>query len=348
VNISALIAKIVTMVVRDPHLIAGLNARGMFRAFVEDVLDPEHRGRVRVRIPAFHGKRVQTGALPWAERCLPDASADAGDVIPLRAGALTPNGHTGDGVWVMCEGGDPALPVVVGCWYAAPGNQSEAPLAATAATSRLVRRRIIQTRHGSRVELGDDPNDQEVKVSTPDGHILHMRESNGGRGIHVQTAAGHAISLQDEQPGEGTQTPQTAYDEAPDVATGLEPPLVNASPGVFSAERRTVFPDRPARSPNGTVQSGSDRVPTGYGQQGIEIRTVSGHRVRMSDQSAPGIRVETASGHYIELSDTDSTITLSTADGNTSITLEQGGGITIDCPGQPFVLNADSVDINRA
>lgn len=347
-NISALIARIVSLVSRDPHLIAGMNARGIFRAFVEDVMDPEHRGRVRVRIPAFHGSKIPTGALPWAERCLPDASNNAGDVIPLRAGIVTPSGHTGDGVWVMCEGGDHGLPVVVGAWYAAPSGQSEAPLASEAATARLVRRRVFQTRHGTRIELGDDPHDQEVKISTPDGHILHMRESDGGRGIHVQTAAGHRISLQDEQAGESRSVPQNAYDAAPDEATGLEPPLEDAPPGVFAAERRTTFGERDRRSPDGTVRSGSSRVPSGYGSQGILIETTNGHRARFRDRDDPGIDLTTADGHRVTLNDDDAEIIVSTSDGNTSMTLTEGGGITLSCPGQPFVIEAATVDINQA
>lgn len=74
---------------------------GLYRAIVEDSVDPQARKRLRVSIPVAG---VQSC---WAEACLPSISS-AG----AAHGGNLPS--VGTRVWVMFEGGDPAHPVWMG------------------------------------------------------------------------------------------------------------------------------------------------------------------------------------------------------------------------------------------
>lgn len=72
---------------------------GIFRAVVDNVADPEVRGRILVKIPSLLGNKTTAA---WAEPCRP-----VGDTsIP----------NIGDGVWIMFEQGDVEHPVWLGVW----------------------------------------------------------------------------------------------------------------------------------------------------------------------------------------------------------------------------------------
>lgn len=73
---------------------------GLYRANVEDSMDPQARSRVKVSVPSVGLQST------WAEACLA-GGANAG----LR-GANMPS--PGTRVWVMFEGGDASRPVWMG------------------------------------------------------------------------------------------------------------------------------------------------------------------------------------------------------------------------------------------
>ncbi|MFE9018089.1 phage baseplate assembly protein V [Streptomyces sp. NPDC007808] len=87
---------------------------GKYRGRVTNNVDPQHRGRVQVKVPAVLGK----GRLSWAEPCVPYAGKGVGffAVPPVDA-------H----VWVEFEAGDPDHPVLAGCFW----GLGEAPVPAT-------------------------------------------------------------------------------------------------------------------------------------------------------------------------------------------------------------------------
>jgi hypothetical protein len=68
---------------------------GLYRGAVQDVNDPENRGRIRALVPAALGEAVSG----WAEPVLPTAE--------------TPVWSVGDKVWVLFEGGDLNRPVYI-------------------------------------------------------------------------------------------------------------------------------------------------------------------------------------------------------------------------------------------
>lgn len=77
---------------------------GKYRGRVENNLDPLMQGRVQVSVPAVFG----TGRLNWALPCSPYA----GDQVGLFA--VPP---VGANVWVEFEAGDPAVPILAGCFW---------------------------------------------------------------------------------------------------------------------------------------------------------------------------------------------------------------------------------------
>lgn len=365
-----LVAAVVQRLVQDPQFLAGrLAYYGVFRGFVEDVVDPEQRGRVRVRVPhANHN--APTSMLPWAERSLPDAGPDCGLFIPLRAGVYEsktetlPTGerrtfreHTGDAVWVMFEGGDPDNPVVLGLWHSAPGGEGESPERSKAARGHN-RRLVWRTRHGTTLEFGDERSDFEVKISMPGGNIVHMREANGGRGIHINTGGGHKISLQDEHPGQSATPPLNDYDRKPDatwVATG-------PATGVFAGERREVIAPTPDKAADGVVKTGTEQPAVGFGQKGVSIETSGGHEIHLRDVTDPGALIRTNDGHLVEILDAPNEIHVRTVGGqrvdlldgaskvyvfaNTQVHIESGATVHVEAPDTITIEAGDIVNIN--
>jgi hypothetical protein len=295
------------LLAKDPQAVGGfLTYSGLFRGSVENVADPERRGRVQVRVPHVHGN-IPTAHLPWAERVFSDGGgANAGVFSPLR-GRTVAELRDGDGVWILFEGNDHHLPVVVGTWYAIPNGETEAPKESLADKGH--RRRYVQkTRHGHRIELGDDPGQFEIKISTayeetspaPSAHIIHLRESDGGRGIHIQTAGGSVLSLQDEDPGETGIKIQKPYDTLPDLDA--------VGPSTY-----VPLPSPPQPTANGTVQSLTPVVPVGLGQKGVMLRTSGGHIVKMTESDSR-ITIQSKGGQQIILDDVTRTISINGGD----------------------------------
>lgn len=84
---------------------------GKYRAKVQNVKDPEKRGRIRVLCPKVLGEAVSN----WCEPCVPVAYNFGGDfAIP----------KVGETVWVEFEAGDVNKPVYTGGWWCTNGAPS--------------------------------------------------------------------------------------------------------------------------------------------------------------------------------------------------------------------------------
>lgn len=324
---------------RDPQHIEGpLKYMGVFRAFVVDVADPEKRGRVKVRAPQLHGTEIPTAVLPWAERLFPDGGGpNYGDYMPLAEN---------DSVLIVFEGGNRSLPIVIGTWYGRPDSQSELPTEVQATIGQH-RRRIIKSRHGSRVEIGDEPSDFEIKIVMPGGNVVHLRESDGGRGIHVKTGGGHYLSLQDEQSGSSGPDTRNTYDTQPDKEHQIIPSRTSDRDD-FAGVRVRPIPLPTAKPANGVVQSNTPVVAQGFGQKGFCVVTSHGHRFEVRDVTNPGATLITKDGHKVEVLDNQNTLEMVTSDGNNRMKITQGGGILIECPGQTITMNAAVFTLNAS
>lgn len=289
---------------------------GIFRGFVEDVVDPAKRGRVRVRIPSIHGN-VSTALLPWAERSMPDGGGPYGMYSPLKA-ATNPGNHAGndgDVVFVMFEGCDKSLPVVTGTW-----RRSDEMPATAVEDEGMARRHVFTSRHGIRLEFGDKQSDFEFKIVMPGGNVFQLRESPGGRGIHLTTADGCVLSLQDETSGVSVPAPKNDYDNTPERQHVFSETASNAT---------RVIPIPEEKPATGQATSGTPGLPQVFGQRGIMLRTPNGHVVKMMDTGAEaGLLIQTVGGHFLSMNDVTNVVTLSSKGGNV-LTMTDGVGTTL-------------------
>jgi phage protein D len=130
---------------------------------VSDVDDPDDRGRVRVRLPAYPD--LVSG---WAPVLLPAAGADKG-VVALP--------ETGDHVLVLLPGRDPAHAIVLGGLYGPdsppppdtdrPANSAQTAPPVAGGPPRRGETTLVRTRDGQRVVL-DGTN-----------HILSLTDGHG-------------------------------------------------------------------------------------------------------------------------------------------------------------------------
>jgi hypothetical protein len=92
--------------------VSGPVFHGKYRGTIANNLDPLQQGRVQVSVPAVLGD----GRLSWAMPSVPYAGDGVGFFAVPPVGA---------NCWVEFEGGDPAYPILAGCFWGdgqAPGD----------------------------------------------------------------------------------------------------------------------------------------------------------------------------------------------------------------------------------
>lgn len=127
---------------------------GLYPAEVIDLVDPDSKGRIKVRLPSFG--TAGEGVSAWATLLTPYADQDQGlEILP----------EPGSQVVVAFEAGDPARPYVVGaCW----NGRRTLPEAAAAANNL----RTLRTRAGSQLQFDDSAGAAKVTLSMQSGHKL--------------------------------------------------------------------------------------------------------------------------------------------------------------------------------
>jgi len=132
---------------------------GKYRGFVVDNADPEHLGRLKLRIPSVLGDDVVTG---WAMPCVPyGGDADQGFFFIPEPKA---------GLWVEFEEGDLEFPIWVGAFWSKPGGESELPKPNKADGSEEdgvqdpPTRKIIKTKKGHTIQLEDKDDEEMVTI----------------------------------------------------------------------------------------------------------------------------------------------------------------------------------------
>lgn len=109
---------------------------------MQNVKDPEKRGRIRVACPKVLGDAVSN----WCEPCVPVAIDLEGDF------AIPP---VGEAVWVEFEEGEANQPIWVGGWWSAGKTPSES----YTTTDRIIRWkgcRIRMRENSLRLNVGDN------------------------------------------------------------------------------------------------------------------------------------------------------------------------------------------------
>ena len=173
-----------------------LGYTGIYRARVENNVDPYRIGRVQVRVPMIHGLADSGGmpveGLPWASMCAMGAGFGYGSfVVP----------EVGEYVFVMFEDGDEEKPVYLGSSYGigttlpkkyglkdyytdweGKANQSEVPLEGQ---SEVPDKKVIYKSHKGSVLYIDDRDGQEkIHLETENGQFIELHNSDGRILIH--------------------------------------------------------------------------------------------------------------------------------------------------------------------
>jgi len=175
---------------------------GKYRGFVVDNEDPELLGRLKVRVPSVLGDEVVTG---WAMPCVP-------------SGGMARQGHlfvpdVEAGVWIEFEEGDPEFPVWVGCFWSAPGGESEVPTpvdeqgAPADDPASPPARRIVRTTQGHTIQFDDSDDalriilsdgDEENRIVFSDDGLTITNKDNAitmtDDGVTVEDANGNAVT----------------------------------------------------------------------------------------------------------------------------------------------------------
>ncbi len=147
---------------------------GLYPALVEDLVDPEGLGRIRVRFPGF-GEAA--GVSAWATLLTPYADQDQGlEILP----------EVDSQVVIAFEAGDPARPYILGaCW----NGRAALPEAAQAANNL----RSLKTRAGSLLQFDDAEGAARVTLSMRSGHRLVLDDA--AQSVTVQHANGSSIVI---------------------------------------------------------------------------------------------------------------------------------------------------------
>lgn len=133
---------------------------GKYRGTVTNVNDPQHAGRVKMKVPDVLGK-VETG---WALPCTPYAGPATGLYLIPPVDAA---------VWAEFEAGDVSRPIWSGGWW----GPDEAPGAPSSSTP-LPGRREVRSETGLTVSLDDEAG--ELLVSDGNGkNLIRIRVPAG-------------------------------------------------------------------------------------------------------------------------------------------------------------------------
>lgn len=176
-----------------------------YRGKIEDVDDPERRGRVRVRVesvwkstppePNDETRPIPREQLPWADIVMHNQGDKFGTfwVPPV-----------GTSVIVVFEMGQENLPLVIGGWWGNDAtNLPEIPLAALGAggdTAASLKGGDSAQGAGN-VEIQEPPNPyaaeypKNIVFRTPSGHLIELDDTDGQERINIAHKSGTWIEI---------------------------------------------------------------------------------------------------------------------------------------------------------
>lgn len=132
---------------------------GLYPATVVDLVDPDSKGRIKLKFPMFGDAGSSVTA--WATLLSPYADKDQGfEVLP----------EVDSQVVVGFEAGDPTRPYIVGaCW----NGQRALPESAESANNK----RSWKSRAGSLIQFDDTQGAAKVTVSMQSGHKIVLDDA---------------------------------------------------------------------------------------------------------------------------------------------------------------------------
>lgn len=185
-------------------------ASGVYRARVEANMDPLKIGRVRVRVPMFHGDQktgIKTKDLPWAYPSSQSAGYGYGTfIVP----------EVGEWVFVIFEDCDKDYPVYIGSsygkgssesktygdkdgqgtWSSTP-NSNEVPTDAQRAEP--TRKVIYKSPKGASVEIDEKNGEEQIAITDALGQMFKL-ESHLTKGTSHKRSKDDMDSLKDVKP----------------------------------------------------------------------------------------------------------------------------------------------------
>jgi uncharacterized protein involved in type VI secretion and phage assembly len=148
---------------------------GLYPAFVTDLVDQDHLGRVEVRLP-WLGTDGDRDVRAWATLCTPYADGDQGlQILP----------EVGSQVVVAFEAGNLRRPYILG---AAWNGREGLPTAPDSANNL----RLLQSRSGARLEF-DDSTPPKVSITMRSGHKVVLDDA--AQQITITHAGGCSVTL---------------------------------------------------------------------------------------------------------------------------------------------------------
>jgi len=165
----------------DERVPFGLGGRfyGLYPALVSDIVDPDNQGRVKIK-------------LPWA----PDTDSSSYETW-ARLAVLMGGKNRGtwfipdvnDEVLVGFEGGDMRRPYVIGALW----NGSDSPPESMDGAGNNYKK-VICSRNGVKVTLDDTDGQESLKLETPGGQSVTLKDGPGS--VEIADSNGNSVKLE--------------------------------------------------------------------------------------------------------------------------------------------------------
>jgi uncharacterized protein involved in type VI secretion and phage assembly len=151
---------------------------GVAPAVVSAINDPDGQGRIKVKLP-WSPDAGGEGYEAWARMATLFAGRDRGSwFLP----------EVGDEVLVAFEQGDPRRPYVLGGLW----NGQDNPPAALAGGANTLK--VIKSRRGVKVTLDDSEGQERLKLETPGGQSITLKDGPGK--IEISDSNGNTMTFE--------------------------------------------------------------------------------------------------------------------------------------------------------
>jgi uncharacterized protein involved in type VI secretion and phage assembly len=152
---------------------------GVYPALVTDIQDPDHQGRVKVRLPWLPDTGGATCEL-WARLATLMGGSNRGSwLIP----------DVDDEVLVAFEAGDLRRPYVVGALW----NGRDAPPERMDGSGRNDKK-VLRSRNGVKLTLDDRSGQEQMILETPGGQRITLKDGPGA--VLIEDANGNSVKLE--------------------------------------------------------------------------------------------------------------------------------------------------------
>lgn len=151
---------------------------GVVPATVSNIQDPDGQGRVKVKLGWSPDGGGGDGYDAWARM----ATLFAGN---NRGSWFLPD--VGDEVLVAFEHGDPRRPYVIGGLW----NGQDSPPQSASSSNAI---KMIRSRNGVKITLDDTDGQETIKLETPGGQKLTMKDGPGN--VAIEDSNGNSVKLE--------------------------------------------------------------------------------------------------------------------------------------------------------